>query len=367
MITGLPRKSFVCEETFRIESKQIMSQHWIAAATMNELAEASPDRQPWLKIDIGDYSVIVVRKSDDSIAAFHNVCRHRGTRLIDSATGELKNDCLTCPYHAWSYNTEGELIGAPNMSDVGQFDRTDFSLFPVACDVWAGIIFLNLGDSTASFREDLRPLISRLQNWNVDSLEIIKTLDYTVNANWKLIFQNYSECYHCPTVHPELNRQTPYKTAENDLEAGPILGGPMQLSDGVETVSSDGKHVGEPFEGLNESQRRSIHYYTVFPNMFVSAHPDYVMIHQLTPLSPHATRVSCHFLSGNYATVYSLDRAWNMWDTVNQQDWRVCELTQSGVNSPAFQPGPYSNLESMLAAFDQHYRSVMNMNENMND
>ena len=133
----------------------------------------------------------------------------------------------------------------------------------------------------------------------------------------------------------------------------------MQLADGFQTVSSDGQLVGEPFAGLTETQRHSVYYYSVFPTVFVSAHPDYVMIHQLTPLDVNTTQVACHFLCGDYATVYSLDRAWSMWDKVNRQDWHVCELTQAGAQSPAFEPGPYSNLESMLGAFDQHYRSVM--------
>lgn len=361
MIKGLPRDCFVSEELFRHESEQIMNQSWVAVATTSAF-DGQPDGQTsFIKVDFCDQSVLILHRVDDSFAAFHNICRHRGTRLVQQSDGTLKNDCITCPYHAWSYNDQGRLIGAPNMADVDDFDRSEFGLLPIACHVWAGMIFLHSGNANASFEADMQPLVSRLENWDVNQLEIAKTLTYNVKANWKLIFQNYSECYHCPTVHPDLNQQTPYKSATNDLVEGPILGGPMQLADGFETVSSDGKLVADVFENLDERQRKSIYYYTVFPNMFVSAHPDYIMIHQLMPVDVGNTRIQCHFLTMGKNGSNSIDRAWQMWDTVNRQDWNVCELTQQGVNSPAFQPGPYSSLEPMLVAFDRHYRDIMKL------
>jgi len=245
------------------------------------------------------------------------------------------------------------------MSQVKEFDRQDFPLKKIPLAQWANLIFLNLSESCEPFETSMQPLISRMKNWQPDTLPIAETLTYTVSANWKLLFQNYSECYHCPTVHPDLNQQTPYKTATNDLIDGPILGGPMQLAEGYETISENGKHVGPVFPGLDSTQRRSVYYYTIFPNMFVSAHPDYVMIHQLIPLEVGVTQVQCFFLADASSTSESLEGAWKMWDTVNRQDWKVCELTQLGARSPAFQPGPYSNLESMLAAFDRHYLSVV--------
>ena len=225
MIYGLPRKSFTCPQLYASEIDRISSQHWIAVAPLHEFGESDASRTSYRRIDVGPWSVIVVHREDGSLRAFHNVCRHRGTRLVDRPQGELPKQCLTCPYHAWSYDCDGQLIGAPNMKDVAGFDRSDFGLQPVACEVWAGLIFLHLGDPASGLCETLRPLLNRLENWQLDSLQIIKTLDYTVQANWKLLFQNYSECYHCPTVHPDLNQQTPYKSATNDLQAGPILGG----------------------------------------------------------------------------------------------------------------------------------------------
>jgi Rieske 2Fe-2S family protein len=216
-----------------------------------------------------------------------------------------------------------------------------------------------LGSATADFETDLAPMISRVADWELDKQELGRTLTYNVRANWKLLFQNYSECYHCPTVHPNLNRLTPYKTAKNDLTDGPILGGPMELADGFETVSVDGKHVGQVFRELSDRQRRSVYYYTIFPNMFISAHPDYVMVHQIERVSNVQSTVTCYFLAAPGTAADDLARAVDQWDEINRQDWHVCELTQKGIESPAYVPGPYSNLETMLMAFDRHYRAAM--------
>ena len=359
MIRGLQRDAFTCEAIFQQERETIFGNHWLVALPIWEPSAKASDQSSYRICDIGDHSAIVIQGPNGELSAFHNVCRHRGTRLINDTCGELRNDCVTCPYHAWSYDTHGQLIGAPNMAQVEDFNRQDFPLTKIPVAKWANLVFLNLSASCEPFAEVMQPLISRLKNWQPDTLPITKTLTYKVQANWKLLFQNYSECYHCPTVHPDLNQQTRYKTATNDLMEGPILGGPMQLSDGYETISQDGKHVGSIFQSLDSTQQRSVYYYTIFPNMFVSAHPDYVMIHQLIPVDVGVTHVHCFFMADPSSTPESLEGAWKMWDTVNRQDWKVCELTQLGAQSPAFQPGPYSNLESMLAAFDQHYRSAM--------
>lgn len=359
MIYGLQREAFICQATFQKELEKIFGNQWLVALPLWKPASENSNQLSYRVCDIGKHSAIIIQRPNGELSAFHNVCRHRGTRLINDACGHLRNECVTCPYHAWSYDADGQLIGAPNMAQVDDFNRHEFPLTKIPIAKWANLIFVNLSQSCQPFPEAMQPLISRMRNWEPDALPIVKTLDYTVAANWKLLFQNYSECYHCPTVHPDLNQQTPYKTATNDLTAGPILGGPMQLAEGYETISQDGKFVGSVFQSLDSTQQRSVYYYTIFPNMFVSAHPDYVMIHQLVPVEIGVTRVHCFFMARASSTSESLERAWKMWDTVNRQDWKVCELTQLGAQSPAFQPGPYSNLESMLAAFDQHYRSVM--------
>lgn len=358
MICGLERKHFVDPVTWEKEVDRIFSKSWNCVGRRESLFDHC-GANAFRRIQIGDNDIILLQQESGQVDAFHNVCRHRGTRLVSEESGSLKNACVTCPYHAWTYRCDGKLIGAPNMKDVESFDPSDFGLKRVGCHDWCGFIMINPYDVTADFVTDFAPIIQQMQAWQMDQLELVTTVEYEVKANWKLIFQNYSECYHCPTVHPALNRLTPYRGATNDLEEGAFLGGPMQLSDSSETISTDGKRIGEILPGLNENQARLVYYYTLFPTMFLSPHPDYVMAHEIHPRSPGRTQVLCHFLSKPKTSTEQIQRAVTQWDQVNREDWEVCELTQLGVQSPSYTPGPYSHLEPMLIAFDQHYRRVM--------
>ncbi len=358
MIYGLQRDWFVGEQIWNRETQQIFNQHWVCVGRQEHLFDDSAI-ESFCCVTLDESDLVIVRRKDQSCIAFHNTCRHRGTRLVDQPSGPIKNSCITCPYHAWTYDTDGTLIGAPNMQEVPDFDRSQFGLHGVNCVNWNGFIMVCLNTDATDLDHEFAPLNERLQPWDLGNLILKSTLTYQVQANWKLVFQNYSECYHCPTVHPDLNRLTPYRGATNDLEEGSILGGPMQLSEDSQTVSTDGQLTGEYLPDLNQTQRRLVYYYTIFPSMFISAHPDYVMVHVLQRVSNDKTRVDCHFLTLPSTQLESLQRAVQQWDEVNRQDWRVCELTQKGIQSPAYQPGPYSNLEPMLMAFDRHYRKVM--------
>ena len=358
--TNLPREYFVSAKIFERETERIFSRSWICAGHLDEF----PPPPAYKVVEIGAYSIVVARSDAETLHAFHNVCRHRGARICSQPHGEIKNGALACPYHAWTYDAAGRLIGAPNMSDQMEFDRNDFPLLPVATATWNGFVMVNLDAASANFAEDFRPLLERLTNWSREAWQLAKTLRYEVRCNWKMLFQNYSECYHCPTVHPALNRLTPYRSATNDLTSGPFVGGPMELDRGFETVSRDGQLVAPRFAALSETERSRVFYYTAFPNMFVSAHPDYVMVHILNRRECSLTDVSCHFLIPGHDRQPSLQadvsRATSLWDEINRQDWEMCELTQKGAESPAFQPGPYSSLELMVNAFDRHYLGVMN-------
>ena len=225
--------------------------------------------------------------------------------------------------------------------------------------VWDGNIFVNLAPDPIPFNTFFAPLLGKFDAWQLASLTVGHQIVYDVTANWKIIFHNYSECYHCPTIHPRLNELTPFRNSHNDLEEGPILGGPMQMSlaDGSMTMSG---HICAPI--LQESHGL-VHYYTIMPTIFLSIFPDYVVIHQLRPISPTQTQIICEWLFAPDAQAdpnFNPQDAIDFWNMTNKQDWHVCELTQKGVQSKAYTPGPYSELESMLAAFDRAYLHVMN-------
>ncbi|HEX8678890.1 MAG TPA: SRPBCC family protein, partial [Chthoniobacterales bacterium] len=161
---------------------------------------------------------------------------HRGTRLCDEATGHAA--AIQCPYHAWTYALDGRLVGAPQMDAAPGFDKNDYSLARVAVGLWEGFVFLNLGQDSAPIDEVFAPLAGKFTQWNLPRLRSGRTIAYDVRANWKLIFENYSECYHCPGVHPMLSKVSPYDSAENDLVEGPFLGGFMSINQGTSLTMS---------------------------------------------------------------------------------------------------------------------------------
>ena len=186
---------------------------------------------------------------------------------------------------------------------------------------------------------------------------------YDVDANWKLFFQNYSECYHCPNVHPQLNRLTPYRDSFNDLPEGPFLGGPMKLAAGAGgSMTMSGRACAAPLAGLSDTDLELIYYYTVFPSMFLSLHPDYVLIHRAEPRRHDRTRVFCDWYFHPTAIAepgFDPSDAIEFWDVTNRQDWELCTISQQGIGSRAYRPGPYAALESQLAAFDREYLAAL--------
>ena len=354
---SLSREDVTCASIWKRESDRIFNRHWLCVGRASDLHPESK----CLHVEIENNLLLVTRSSRNELKAFHNICRHRGSRLVDDSNCGTIGSKIVCPYHAWSYDRDGTLVAAPNMQEVDTFDRSEYGLRSVGCREWEGFIFVKL-DGESGFDEYISELNPLVKPWSIGDLAKHAVIEYEVAANWKLIFQNYSECYHCPTVHPILNQLTPYKGSDNNLDSGAILGGPMMLSDNAKTMSMDGKAAAMPLPGLNETQKRSVAYYTLFPSKFLSVHPDYVLVHRLQRIATNKTKVVCEFLFHSAAIEdrsFSPTAALEFWDLTNRQDWHVCELAQSGMSADGYVPGPYSNLESVVAAFDRHYREVM--------
>ncbi|MCI0416094.1 aromatic ring-hydroxylating dioxygenase subunit alpha [bacterium] len=355
--TTLPQEYFTSPEMFASESERIFARSWLCAGRSSAL----PQPGSFLLANLLGESIILTRDSDRTARAFYNVCRHRGTRLCTEPQGQFSGK-IQCPYHTWTYSLSGELIGAPNMKDVRGFDRSAYPLHSLATAEWEGFLFINLSETPEPFEIAFAPLLERFQAWRLEDLRIAHSTTYEVNANWKLIFQNYNECYHCPTVHPLLAKLTPYKSALNHLDEGPFLGGPMQISMEGGSMTMDGHACAS---ALCEDEKDVVHYYTLFPSMFLSLHPDYVLVHRLERIQPDLTRIQCEWLFHPDAMIradFDPNPAIEFWDLTNKQDWNVCELSQKGIGSRAYVPGPYSNLESLLAAFDREYLRAMNPN-----
>ncbi len=394
----LLQRYFVSPEIFAQEQEKIFSKQWVLVGHQSGIAQPGD----YFIAEVSGESLIVVRDKRGEIRAFYNLCRHRGSRLIESTNGQL-SAAIQCPYHVWTYALDGRLLGAPHMDDVPSFNKANYSLHPVNVEIWEGFIFVNLAASGSltsipsqrerrtrvpdasdiSLEKWFAPLAGKFSRWNLAALRSAKRIEYDVRANWKLIFENYSECYHCLGVHPELSKISPHDSAKNDLTEGPFLGGFMRIAKGRSlTMSGNACAVGiadasrvhdrAPAHNRNPSQKieddydhehehdekSRVFYYSIFPNMLLSLHPDYVMVHQLQPQSPERTLILCDWLFHPDAFKHSdfdPDDAIQFWDMVNRQDWHVCELSQQGISSRAYQPGPYSSRESIPAAWDEYY------------
>ncbi len=351
--SSLPGEYFTSLDLFERERDTIFFERWNCLGRASEL----PEPGSFKLAEVAGEELVLVRDRSSKIRAFYNVCRHRGTRLCEQKSGQL-SETLQCPYHAWTYGLDGTLLGAPNMREVEGFKLSEHPLRQVSCREWEGFLMVNLSASAESLDKDYEAVLARLESWGLGTLEVVERRTYSVEANWKLLFQNYSECYHCPALHPQLNRLTPYRNSTNDLEEGPILGGPMSLADGAETMSIDGLRCGPPLAGVPDENLSKVFYYIFFPTLFLSLHPDYVLTHRLEPQAPAQTRVICEWLAVP-GSGFDSSRAVEFWDLTNSQDWHVCELSQKGVSSKGYRPGPYSNLESMVAAFDREYLGAL--------
>jgi Rieske 2Fe-2S family protein len=227
---------------------------------------------------------------------------------------------------------------------------------------WEGFLMVNLATASAPVESEWSVLQERLRPWRVADLDLGHRSVYEVAANWKLLFENFNECYHCARIHPLLSQMTDHRSASNDLDEGPLLGGPMELNDGAFSLTTDGTCCGNALLAESDPRRKQVFFYSVFPAMLFSLHPDYVLVHRLEPLSVDCTRVTCDFLFDNTQTDGELpdwQTAVEFWDRTNREDWHVCELAQQGVRSRAYSAGPLSQLESITAAWDRHYLTVM--------
>jgi Rieske 2Fe-2S family protein len=346
----LPARYFTDPEIYRREIEHFYYRTWICAGRIGQIDEAG---KYFLRNVCGE-SIIVTRDGAGVPQAFYNVCRHRGTRMLTATEGKLPGR-IQCPYHGWSYGLDGCLMGAPHM-DESNFRHQDYPLHGVHCDVWDGHIFLNLGDHPEPLSSQLHALPGRFANWGMHELRLYRRIVYDVKANWKLLIQNFNECLHCPLLHPALNRLTDYLGADNELPEPTYIGGAMGFRSGAETMSLDGKRRREYLPALTADERARVCYYAIYPNFLLSLHPDYMMTHTLWPTAIDRTEVICefHFHPAEMAKAdFQANDAVDFWDLTNREDWAIVELSQAGIQSRAYTPGPYSSREELLHVFDE--------------
>ena len=353
----MPARYYTSADIYAQEQEHLLETRWFCVGRAEQLREPGA----YFLQPIGRESIIVLRDRKGVLRAFYNVCRHRGTRICEAPHGRF-GETIQCPYHAWTYRLDGRLIGAPHMAGTPDFSVADYPLHSAAVGHWEGFLFVNLAATPAPIETTFAPLNGRFTRFNLPSLISVRRIEYHVRANWKLILQNYSECLHCPTIHPELTTKLPYTSGANDLTEGAFLGGYMEIKAPHESATMSGRACAIPLGALPDEDRTRAFYYTFFPTMMLSLHPDYAVYYTVTPRSATESLVTCDWMVHPDAPGqpgYNIADAEEFWDRTNRQDWHICEQSQLGILSRVYAPGPYSPRESVPAAWDREYLRVM--------
>jgi glycine betaine catabolism A len=354
----MPREFYTSPEILAEERETIFARQWSLVGRSSML----PNPGDFIVRDVAGESIILLRDKDGSLRAFFNVCRHRGTRLCTETEGRFSGT-IQCPYHAWTYATDGRLIGAPHMQGAEGFDKKDYPLHAAAISEHEGFVFVNLDDDPEPLASSLAPILERMSRFKLGGLSVGHSVKYDVAANWKLVFQNYSECLHCPVIHPELAAVLPYQSGANDLTEGAFLGGYMELTPPNVSATMSGKACARLIDPeMSDEDRQRAFYYSVMPNMLLSIQPDYVNYYIITPVAVDRTTVESEWLfspANVGAPEFNPQDAVAFWDVTNRQDWDIVARSQLGIQSRRYEPGPYSPRESVPAAWDREYLRVM--------
>jgi Rieske 2Fe-2S family protein len=342
----LPAAAFTDPAVLDWELESLFGREWVCAGHVGQL----PERGRYLTVQLGEDNLVVIADDDGLPRAFLNSCRHRGARLLLGQEGATRR--IQCPYHAWCYGFDGSLKKAPFTDGLDDFDPAGFGLHQVRIAVIEGLILLNLSGDAPPPDLHVGDLRASLARYRLADLRRAARKVYDVDANWKAIGENYSECLHCPGVHPELNRLSHYLSGEDVPGEGAWCGGSMTLSEGAATMARNG---GAPRPAIAGVDPRAVLYFLLFPNTLVSLHPDYVMLHTLWPRSPDRTEVVCDWLfepETMDAAGFDPADAVEFWDQVNREDWEVCRLTQLGMHTRGYVPGRYTTEEGDVHRFD---------------
>ncbi len=346
---NLPATAYHSPELFSWEQSELFDRHWVCLGRTEDLLRPGQLRA----LNHGEESVLITRDRDGVVRGFSNVCRHRGHPLLE--VGEpVDARLIRCPYHSWSYRFDGGLRAAPTLTQSRDFDATEWPLNPLEVGEWLGWLFLDMSGETSPLEEVFGNLGHYLAPYEPERLIRVERHSYEIAANWKLVVENYHECYHCTSIHPELCQVTPPDSGQDIAPTGLWCGGTMTLKDHAVTMSLTGASEGVNFRRLPPGQEREVLYIGLFPNLLISPHPDYVMTHRLIPLAPDRTFIECDWLfppealeRPNFNPAYAVD----FWDITNREDWTACENVQRGTRNRGFRPGPLSPWESTIYQF----------------
>ena len=364
---GLPAAWYFDPGHYERELAHIWRQTWIYLARSNEVS----GRRAYMTFDLGGQKVLLVRDDAGVLRGFHNTCRHRGAALCLESRGMLKSAAVVCPYHSWVYDLQGGLLRTSSKTHPEGFVKADYSLYPVKVQEWRGFIFVSFAEAPPTLEEAVDFKMGRLERWPLEDLVVAHTDTKTIECNWKVFWENFSECLHCPGIHPSLcqlvplfgrgyirERDDPNWQAHAD-DPNPLYRGGLRA--GAETWSTDGSLSAPAFPGLSEEDRKLGQVYlTSLPSVFIAAHVDYVRAVRLWPLGPEKMQLRVEYLFSPEALAspeFNLRKVVDFADRVMNEDGRACEINQRGLRALPHRAGVVMPEEYMVHAFHQWIRA----------
>lgn len=349
--TSLPREYYLDAQRFKDEIERVWCEQWVYSGHVSQLARVGD----YIILDILDESLIITRSSESEISAFHNVCRHRGLRLCETASGHF-GPRIVCPYHAWSYGRDGRLLKATKQDDGVYFDYKDWGLNKAHVSIWQGFIFASMADKAPA------PVATMMDAKSTADMELIEPhrmkiafeKTYEAESNWKLLLENGVECYHCPSVHPEfcvaLNAKAMADYYAEDYLPDLVQGLVIPVKGELESLSMDGKYIskkllGEFGRGTPIPYEFGTGFMTQPGYAWGGFHPDYGMVASTLPVSATRTIMICQWFVHEDAVEgvdYDIDEMIKIWDITNNQDLAIQERQQRGVSGRRYLPGPNS-------------------------
>ncbi len=355
----LGAEDYTSHETYEQERERIWWGDWVCFGRSEEI----PNPGDYLVRDLAGESIFITRNARGEARGFYNVCSHRGTKFLDEGCGSVRK-AFKCPYHAWTFDLDGTLIGTPNVQEDEYFDRSRYPLFRFAVEEYAGFLWVNLAENPRPLMDALTDgaeSITAFERFAMQDLRIGARIVYEVKANWKIVVENYNECLHCPQVHPELVQVVPlFRFGEVWDEETRDDGNWMK--DGATSFTATGESSLPKFPDLLPEDYRMYYGSYEFPNLMLNLHPDCVMYYIGYPKGPDHTTVVSEFLFRPETIAdegFDPKAVVEFWDLISKQDWEIVERAQTGVGSRAFRQGVYPRQDRFLYNFNEEWRQVM--------
>ena len=374
---SLQQPFYLDNEIFEAERENIFRKYWLFAGTVAEI----PRPGDYFLYKVFDDSIIIIRGNNGEVFAHYNTCRHRGSLICLQERGRAVK--LVCPYHQWVFDKDGTLLKARLMPD--DFNTADFGLHPVRVEVTGGLIFISLSENPPDFSKVSADYAPFLDPFRIDEAKVGFQTSYKLRTNWKLVAENFRECYHCGPAHPEYcsaviganmkesadevlaERRVEWQT--NGLATENIdftdesfhFAVRYPLRPGITSYSTDGNAVAIPM-GDHIDYNAGVLGLVVYPNFWMDAVSDYVWTMRVTPVSASCTMIDLTWLVDKNAVEgkdYTKERLTEFWKITGEQDWQLCENNFSGIESSHYQPGPYAPVEDDVARFIDWYLKQM--------